>query len=121
MRPKAYGKPLPDGKRRFSYVCLTKIDSCGARCAMPNAPGRDVDALVIKELTSLTSDGGAISTLRSEARLAQGEARRTHAEAVATHEKAIASMQKKVDKLVDALASGAPEVPPAHPVRNRPL
>ena len=109
MRPKAYGKPLPDGKRRFSYVCLTKIDSCGARCAMPNAPGRDVDALVIKELTSLTSDGGAISTLRSEARLAQGEARRTHAEAVATHEKAIASMQKKVDKLVDALAAGAPE------------
>lgn len=109
MRPKAYGKPLADGKRRFSYVCISKVDSRGVRCDMPNAPGLDVDKLVVNHLLSLASSDSEISAMRAESRIAHGAAKRTSADAIAEYEKALISIQKKIDNLVETIASGVPE------------
>ena len=105
MRPKVYGKPLPDGSRRFSYVCSTKDLTSSKTCAMKNAPGIELDKLVISHLANLSasfdhgSSSGALVEPRSSADIQQQ---------ISKLEKDIAAAQHKVDNLVDMLASDAP-------------
>lgn len=61
MRPKAYGKPLEDGRRRFSYICDLKERSHGTRCSMENAPGLELDDAVIRRLIALIPDRSGFS------------------------------------------------------------
>lgn len=114
LRPKAYGKPLPDGRRRFSYVCTRKMDSRGVLCDLPNAPGLDVDRLVIDELMRLSSADSGLSALRAEARGTAAATKQTAAQVIAEHEKSIQEAQRHIDGLLDAIADGAP-----HDVRHR--
>jgi len=106
MRPKVYGKPLPDGSRRFSYICTHKNVTSGQLCTMANAPGLEVDKLVISYLSRVTeqvfqptSTVGELTAPRQRADVEQ---------AIASLEKEIASAQRKIDNVVAAIAGGAP-------------
>ena len=50
MRPKINRKIYDDGARAFSYLCSMKEKSKNERCKMENAPGRELDNLVLDEL-----------------------------------------------------------------------
>jgi len=50
MRPKINRKVYGDGGRAFSYLCSMKEKSKSERCKMENAPGRELDNLVLGEL-----------------------------------------------------------------------
>ncbi|MDD5898827.1 MAG: recombinase zinc beta ribbon domain-containing protein, partial [Clostridia bacterium] len=106
MRPKLYGKPLPDGSRRFHYICTRKIDSRGELCSMPNLPGNDADKLVISYLSHVTespfqstSTVGQLSTPRKTDDIEQS---------IIHLQNDISDIQCKIDNLVDAIAAGAP-------------
>lgn len=105
MRPKTYGKPLPDGSRRFSYVCSTKDATGSAHCTMKNAPGIDIDALVISHLAQLSSTFDPTS---SEDSLIAPRAAADIQQQISKLEKEILAIQRKIDNLVNAIASGAP-------------
>ena len=53
MRPKLKSSILPDGKRRFDYICDLKIKSKGKKCSCPNLNGNKADYFVISSLESL--------------------------------------------------------------------
>ena len=105
MRPKTYGKPLPDGSRRFSYVCSTKDATGSAHCTMKNAPGIDIDALVISHLAQLSSTFDPTSS--ADALIASRPAADIQQQ-ISKLEKEIPAIQRKIDNLVNAIASGAP-------------
>lgn len=113
MRPKVYGKPLPDGSRRFHYICTGKQDTRGEICTMANAPGNDVDALVISQLSTISTDSSAFTSNASGA-FSSADPLPDPAQQIRALEKSIAADQRKIDNLTDAIAEGAPA-----PVRHR--
>lgn len=110
MRPKAYGKPYPDGSRRFSYVCSTKDITGSKLCAMKNAPGRDVDELVIKHLAHLSATGFDSSD-SSAALLAQRPADDIQQQ-ITQLQKEIAEIQSKADKMAEIIPTAPPDIHP---------
>lgn len=58
MRPKLKDTTLPNGDRKFNYICDLKMRSRGKQCNCPNVNGNEADKLVIdgiKELAKPTS------------------------------------------------------------------
>lgn len=109
MRPKAYGKPLPDGYRRFSYICNTKTESRGARCNMPNVPGNNADKLVLKQLAELSA-GNVTSQGESPIGYLTGRASQGDVElSIQNNDKKIIEIQRKIDNLMNTLADGVPD------------
>lgn len=107
MRPKVYGKPLPDGSRRFHYICTRKIDTRGELCSMDNAPGNDLDHLVISHLASVSS--AASFSQGSTAAILTGAASSADIDQqISSLEKSISASQRKIDNLISAIAEGAP-------------
>jgi len=106
MRPKVYGTPLPDGSRRFSYVCTQKDNTHRALCSMENAPGLDVDKLVISYLSKAMDQhfqsDRAVGSIAAPQRMENTE------QAIAKLEKEIAANQRKIDNVIAAIADGAP-------------
>lgn len=107
MRPKVYGKPLPDGSRRFHYICTNKQETRGELCSMANAPGNDVDGLVIAHLANISANDPAFSSGASGS-FASGSSAPDLRQQIRTLEKSIASDQRKIDNIVSAIADGAP-------------
>lgn len=105
MRPKTYGKPLPDGSRRFSYVCSTKDVTSSANCAIKNAPGIDMDKLVIDHLAQLSTSFDSSSS--SDALVAPRSSADIQLQ-ISKLEKDLATTQRKIDNLVNAIATDAP-------------
>lgn len=104
MRPRMYGKPLPDGSRRFHYICTTKIDTRKQLCAIANAP-MDVDAMVIQSLKQLSLsdpfyDSSSVSSVSSALPDTESTIRRLQAD--------VEAAQKKIDNIVDTIANGVP-------------
>ncbi len=59
MRPKLKDTTLPNGDRKFNYICDLKMRSRGKLCNCPNVNGNEADKLVIdgiKELAKPTSE-----------------------------------------------------------------
>ncbi len=59
MRPKLKGTTLPNGDRKFNYICDLKMRSKGKLCNCPNVNGNEADKLVIdgiKQLAKPTSE-----------------------------------------------------------------
>ncbi len=59
MRPKLKDATLPNGDRKFSYICDLKMRSRGKQCNCPNVNGNEADKLVIdgiKQLAKPTSE-----------------------------------------------------------------
>ena len=59
MRPKLKDTTLPNGDRKFNYICDLKMRSRGKQCNCPNVNGNEADKLVIdgiKELAKPTSE-----------------------------------------------------------------
>lgn len=59
MRPKLKDTILPNGDRKFNYICDLKMRSRGKLCNCPNVNGNEADKLVIdgiKELAKPTSE-----------------------------------------------------------------
>ena len=108
MRPKVYGKPLPDGSRRFHYICTRKIDTRGELCSMPNAPGNDLDRLVISQLSDISSGVSTFTPDSSVGVLTGAVPSADIEQQISKLEKDIASAQRKIDNLVAAIAEGAP-------------
>lgn len=106
MRPKVYGKPLPDGSRRFSYICTHKNITNGVLCAAPNAPGNNVDKLVISHLSRAMD--GSFQTDNTVDGLIAPQRTENIEQSIAKLEKEIAATQRKIDNVVDAIANGAP-------------
>ena len=111
MRPKVYGKPLPDGSRRFHYICTCKQDTRSQSCTMSNAPGNTVDELVISHLAKLSEDASAFYGNVSGSFSSSAP---DPAQQIRALEKSIAADQRKIDNLTEAIAEGAPA-----PVRQR--
>lgn len=107
MRPKVYGKPLPDGSRRFHYICTNKQDTRGELCTMSNAPGNDVDGLVISHLANISANDPAFSAGASGSFASGSSAPDVHQQ-IRTLEKSITADQRKIDNIVSAIADGAP-------------
>lgn len=58
MRPKLKDTTLPNGDRKFNYICDLKMRSRGKQCNCPNVNGNEADKLVIdgiKQLAKPTS------------------------------------------------------------------
>lgn len=58
MRPKLKDTTLPNGDRKFNYICDLKMRSRGKQCSCPNINGNEADKLVmdgIKQLAQPTS------------------------------------------------------------------
>lgn len=105
MRPRMYGQPLPDGSRRFHYICTKKVETRKALCDISNAP-MDVDAMVVDYLrhlsTSVSAFGSsAADSVRDPASAkAEDTIRRLSAD--------IEAAQRKIDNIVEAIAAGVP-------------
>ena len=59
MRPKLKDTTLPNGDRKFNYICDLKMRSRGKQCNCPNVNGNEADKLVIdgiKQLAKPTSE-----------------------------------------------------------------
>ena len=59
MRPKLKDTTLPNGDRKFNYICDLKMRSRGKQCNCPNVNGNEADKLVIdgiKRLAKPTSE-----------------------------------------------------------------
>lgn len=59
MRPKLKDTTLPNGDRKFNYICDLKMRSRGKQCTCPNVNGNEADKLVIegiKQLAQPTSE-----------------------------------------------------------------
>ena len=59
MRPKLKDSTLPNGDRKFNYICDLKMRSRGKLCTCPNVNGNEADKLVIegiKQLAQPTSE-----------------------------------------------------------------
>ena len=59
MRPKLKDTTLPNGDRKFNYICDLKMRSRGKLCNCPNVNGNEADKLVIdgiKQLAKPTSE-----------------------------------------------------------------
>ena len=107
MRPKVYGKPLPDGSRRFHYICMSKLESRGVRCDACNAPGNDVDAMVIKHLRELSASNGLFAQGQASGQLASAGDQDVQA-AIQRLESDLADLQRKLDNVTDTVAEGVP-------------
>lgn len=105
MRPKAYGKPLPDGSRKASYVCKRKDDSRGAVCDGKNALVHEVDPLVVDHLRHLSEQYSALSLDSAALHQSQAQAAADSAARLRTE---LQSAQRKLDNLTDTLAEGVP-------------
>lgn len=108
MRPKVYGKPLPDGSRRFHYICTRKINSKGKLCSIANAPGLEVDNLVISHLGSVSSGCTSFSPDSTIGNLIAPSSSTNSEQSIQKHEAAISSAQRKIDNLITAISDGAP-------------
>ena len=108
MRPRLYGKPLPDGSRRFHYICTNKIDTRGKLCSITNAPGRDVDQLVISHLSDISAGRCAFATDSTVSQLTGAAPAADLDQSIRKLEKAIAESQRKIDNLTIAIADGPP-------------
>ena len=106
MRPKVYGKPLPDGSRRFNYICTRKLDSRGALCSSSNAPGHDVDAIVLKHLRGLSGDGQLFGS-NVPGHLSATSVQDVPA-AIKRLEAELVELQRKLDNVTDTIAEGVP-------------
>lgn len=105
MRPKVYGNPLPDGTRRFSYVCSQKDNTSSELCSMANAPGIDVDKLVISHLSHIMEKQFQPDSVLGS--ITAPQAAPNSEQAIAKLEKEITSIQRKIDNLITAIADGA--------------
>lgn len=106
MRPRAYGQPLQDGSRRFSYICTRKVDSRGQLCSIANAPGNDVDATVLHHLRDLSSRFDSFSSGGADL-LASSAAQATE-DSIRALQQEIKKAQQQLDNLTDTLAEGVP-------------
>lgn len=106
MRPKAYGKPLPDGSRRVAYTCVRKVDSRGDLCQNKNAPANDVDAMVLDHLRQLSQQFDALKA--SGASLLASSSAQAAEDGIRALQQDIQKAQQKLDNLTDTLAEGVP-------------
>lgn len=53
MRPKLKDTSLPNGDRKFNYICDLKMRSRGKQCNCPNVNGNEADKLVIDGIKAL--------------------------------------------------------------------
>lgn len=53
MRPKLKDTTLPNGDRKFNYICDLKMRSRGSKCKCPNVNGNEADKLVIEGIKAL--------------------------------------------------------------------
>lgn len=53
MRPKLKDTTLPNGDRKFNYICDLKMRSRGKQCNCPNVNGNEADKLVIDGIRKL--------------------------------------------------------------------
>ena len=53
MRPKLKDTSLPNGDRKFNYICDLKMRSRGKQCNSPNVNGNEADKLVIDGIKAL--------------------------------------------------------------------
>ena len=53
MRPKLKDTTLPNGDRKFNYICDLKMRSRGKQCNCPNVNGNEADKLVIDGIRNL--------------------------------------------------------------------
>lgn len=107
MRPKAYGKPMPDGTRRFAYYCNKKVESRSVLCKMKSAPGNDVDAMVLQKLKELSDQFDSITSSATD--LLAVSAAKVAEENIQNLQKEIQKAQKQLDNLTDTLAEGIPQ------------
>lgn len=105
MRPKAYGKPLPDGRRRTAYVCARKDASNRQLCQQKNAPAHIVDDLVVDHLRQLAQHYSAMSLDASALHQSQAQ---SAAESLSRLRAELRSTQRKLDNLTETLEDGLP-------------
>ena len=105
MRPRMYGKPLPDGSRRFHYVCSCKIDTRKQLCDIHNAP-MDVDAMVIQTLKNLSTSDPFFDP--SAVLAADAPSLPSSESTIRSLQADIETAQKKLDNIVDTIAGGVP-------------
>lgn len=106
MRPRAYGQPLPDGSRRFTYTCTRKVDSRGQLCSIDNAPGADVDAIVLRHLRDLSTQFDDLAA--GGADLLASSAAQASTDSIRALQQDIKKAQQQLDNLTDTLAEGVP-------------
>lgn len=105
MRPKTYGKPLPDGRRRVAYVCSRKDDSKKQLCQQKNAPAHIVDDLVVDHLRQLAQHYSSLSVDATALHQSQAQAA---AESLSRLRAELRATQRKLDNLTETLEEGLP-------------
>lgn len=118
MRPKAYGKPLEDGTRRFSYICELKERSKRARCDMANAPGNELDRIVVERLVDSIREEGAFRRRAAADSLKVKERVEAVQEDMNRLSVAASEAEKRIDNLVSTLSLGGTEATKARIVQQ---
>lgn len=106
MRPKVYGKPFPDGSRRFNYICSRKLESRGQLCNGENAPGHDVDPLVLDYLRKLSACGGFFGQQQAADNVSPPT--QDISAAIQRLQAELEELQRKLDNVTDTIAEGVP-------------
>lgn len=114
MRPKLYGKPMANGSRRFHYICTGKQETRGEICSMANAPGHDIDQLVISHLSDLGSHRASFSLDSTIGNLSSSAPAVSAEQSIRKLQSTISEKQRKIDNLISAISDGVPA-----PVRER--
>lgn len=106
MRPKVYGKPLPDGSRRFNYICTKKLESRGELCYATNAPGNVIDSIVLHHLRALSTDN--LLFTQNQASDNVSPPTQDAAAAIQRLQSDLEELQRKLDNVTDTIAEGVP-------------
>lgn len=105
MRPRVYGDPLPDGRRKAAYACRLKETSRGCLCKMPNAPANAIDDLVLEHLRRLS---GTFAELAASGDDLFGDPVEDPSSRIRHLQDELAAAQRQLANLTDTLADGLP-------------
>lgn len=118
MRPKAYGTPLEDGTRKFSYICELKEHSKRARCDMTNAPGNEIDRIVVQRLFDTIRGQGAFQRRSAADSLKIKEQAQSVQHNMDEIRATISETEKQIDNLVSTLSLGGSDATKARIVQQ---
>lgn len=104
MRPKLSGRCNEQGEQMYSYLCSLKEKSRMKCCAMKNANGNAIDAMVMEEIKKIQEDKTEFQKKLSQNKRTLEEDRQEFQQEMERMEDEIQDMDKQIEGLVSSLS-----------------
>ncbi len=104
MRPKLSSRKNSDGELIYSYLCSTKERSRSKCCAMKNANGNMLDAMIVEEIKKLGSNSGDYAAQITQAKKEIDSDRQTSEAEISRIKEQLTENDAAIKRLVDTLS-----------------